>query len=197
MNHEGVIKFNCTWIKEKPLQSELISDLNSWRDILYSLGLIGLNKDGIGFGNISKRFNQNQFIITGSATGKYEKLTNEHYTKVTRYDFDKNTVTAVGPIIASSESLSHAAIYEADLDTNSVIHIHHHKLWHRLLKNVPATDSKIEYGTPEMAGELLRLLRETDLKEKKILVMAGHEDGIISFGRNLEEAGKIILDNFK
>ena len=45
-----------------------------------------------------------------------------------------------------------------------------------------------------MAKEIQRLFRETDVKEKKILVMAGHKEGIISFGKDLDEAGKIMLN---
>jgi hypothetical protein len=57
---------------------------------------------------------------------------------------------------------------------------------------VPTTNPKVQYGTPEMYYEVIKLYDRTML-EKKILVMAGHEDGIISFGKNLKEAGDIIL----
>ena len=65
MNEEGIIKFNCTWIKSESLNSDLIRELNAWRDRLYDAGVIGMNKDGIGYGNISPRFQKNKFIITG------------------------------------------------------------------------------------------------------------------------------------
>lgn len=35
---------------------------------------------------------------------------------------------------------------------------------------------------------------ETDLRTTKILAMAGHTDGIITFGKNLQEAGAILLN---
>ena len=44
---EGVIKFNCTWIKEPSLNTVLIHELNAWRNKLYASGLIGVNRDGI------------------------------------------------------------------------------------------------------------------------------------------------------
>ncbi len=192
MNETGYIKFNCNWINEKPLDNKLIENLNVWRNKLFDLGFIGLNNDGIGYGNISVRFLENQFIITGSATGKFLKLTNEHYTKVLDYNLGKNSLTAIGPIIASSESLTHAVIYEYDQSANAVIHIHNMDLWKKLLNKVPTTNKNVEYGTPDMANEILRLFKETDLLEKKILVMEGHEEGIVTFGKNLEEAGEII-----
>jgi L-ribulose-5-phosphate 4-epimerase len=194
--NEGIIKFNCKWIKNKPLNSELIKNLNIWRDKLYKLGFIGVNNDGIGYGNISNRFLKNQFIITGSATGKLKTLKNQHYTIVLDFNLKKNSLTAEGPIIASSESLTHAVIYEYDKSVNAVIHIHSKELWSKLINNVPTTDKSVEYGTRDMAKEIILLFKEKNLHEKKILVMAGHEEGIISFGKDLDEAGQVLLKNY-
>jgi len=192
MQEEGVIKFKCNWIKDVPPDFELIKELDAWRNKLYNAKLIGKNKDGIGYGNISIRY-QNNFIITGSSTGKLSTLTAEHYTVVTQYDLDKNTLTAVGPIIASSESLTHAVIYERQKDVNAVIHVHHFALWKKLLEIHPATGKNIEYGTPAIAKEILRLFEASDLAEKKIFAMGGHKEGVVSFGKDLDEAGEKIL----
>jgi L-ribulose-5-phosphate 4-epimerase len=194
MKEEGVIKFNCNWIKTEPLNAKCIKDLNVWRDKLYRLGLIGITKEGIGYGNLSIRFQQHKFIITGSTTGKLKKLTTKHYTQVTDYNVDENTLTTMGPIKASSESLTHAMIYQCEGDINAVIHVHNLKLWNKLLNILPATNCNIEYGTPAMAREILRLFKETDLSEQKIFAMAGHEEGIVSFGKDLNEAGQILLN---
>jgi L-ribulose-5-phosphate 4-epimerase len=194
MQEEGVIKFNSTWIKEVPLDFKLIKELDEWRNKLYRAHLVGMNKDGIGYGNISIRFKQNSFIITGSSTGKFEHLNNSHYTTVTAFDLDKNSLTTVGPIIASSESLTHAMIYENQKKVNAVMHVHDHKLWKQLLLTLPSTNKEVEYGTPAMAKEILRLFKESNLAEEKIFAMGGHEDGVISFGKDLEEAGEIIFD---
>lgn len=193
MKETGVIKFNCKWIKGDPLNSDLLIELNLWRDKMFDLGFIGVNEDGIGYGNMSIRFQENQFIITGSATGKLKKLTNEHYTKVVDYDLGKNSLTTVGPIIASSESLTHAVIYKYTKNINAVIHIHNKGLWKKLMNKIPTTNKNVEYGTPEMAKEIIRLFDETNLNDQKILVMAGHEEGVISFGKDLNEAGNILL----
>lgn len=197
MSETGVIKFNCTWIKEDPLDNELIADLNTWRDKLYKLRFIGMYENGIGYGNISKRFNKDQFIVSGTGTGKYPELSNQQFTTVTEYNLEKNSLTAQGPIIASSESLTHAVIYESDQTCNAVIHIHNQELWKNMLNIVPTTKQSVEYGTPAMAMEVRRLFIETDLRQKKILVMAGHEEGIISFGKDLDEAGAVLLNATK
>ena len=193
MKETGVIKFNCNWIKAEPMNAELLIDLNFWRDKMFDLGFIVVNVDGIGYGNMSIRSTENQFIITGSATGKERKLSNQHFTKVIDFDLEKNSLTALGPIIASSESLTHAVIYEYHKNINAVIHIHNLALWKKLMNKIPTTIKSVEYGTPAMAKEMIRLFDETNLTNEKILVMAGHEEGIISFGKDLIEAGNRLL----
>jgi L-ribulose-5-phosphate 4-epimerase len=187
------VKFNCNWIKEKPLHTKWIKELNQWRDVLYNSKLIGAYENGIGYGNLSVRFNQQHFIISGTATGNYKQLSAKHYAKVTDYDLTENSLTSLGPIKASAESLTHAAVYEHDSNINAVIHIHHLGLWEKLINKVPTTNESIEYGTTAMAFEIFRLFDETNLSEQKIFVMAGHKEGIVAFGKNLSEAGKIIL----
>ena len=190
---EGYIKFNCNWIKQE--FNEDITELNKWRNKLYSLKLIGMYENGIGFGNISIR-RDNNFIITGSKTGGIENLTENHFTKVTGWDFNKNNLTCYGPIEASSESLTHLAVYVSNLNINAVIHIHNINLWKKLRYKIPTTNKKVEFGTPEMAYEIMKLFRESDIIQKKILVMGGHKEGIISFGKNLKEAGNILLNYY-
>jgi L-ribulose-5-phosphate 4-epimerase len=190
---EGYTKFQCN--KKEHASPENIIKINKWRNEFYNLGLIGMYENGIGFGNISIR-NKEGFIITGSKTGGIEKLTKDNYTKVIDWDFNNNTLSCLGKINASSESLSHAAIYECSPRINAVIHVHNLELWEKLMYKIPTTKENIEYGTPEMANEILRLYQETLLRYKKILVMGGHKEGIIAFGRNLKEAGNVLLDNY-
>src|SRR5258706_842202 len=197
MNEEGVIKFNCQWTKSTRIPGTWINDLTVWRDKLYQSGLIGVNEEGIGYGNISVRFQQNQFIISGSGTGKFNRLTKEHYALVTGYNVDENTLCATGPIIASSESLTHAMIYEYGSDINAVIHVHHLKLWKKLLKSLPATDENIEYGTPEMAKEIARLFNDHKLSQNRIFAMAGQSGGIVCFGKSLREAGDLLFSEIR
>ncbi len=196
MFDEGYIKFDCNWKKTEALEKDLLRALNKWRDQLYDLKLIGAYENGIGYGNISERFEGNQFIITGSATGNFPKLDASHYSKVIDFDLSNNSLTCEGPIKASSESLSHGVLYQLDSSINAVIHVHHLELWKRLLFKVPTTDKKVSYGTPQMANEIIRLYQNTNLPQQKIFVMAGHEEGIITFGKNLDDAGNTLLNYF-
>src|SRR5690242_18019711 len=99
-----------------------------YRQKLFELGLIGVDASGIGFGNVSIRSGR-QFYITGSGTGKFSRLTISHYARVIAYDFEKNWLRCVGSVVASSESLTHAAVYESDPSTMAVIHCHDTELW--------------------------------------------------------------------
>jgi len=191
---EGYIKFNCNWIPSNDIPSDKVAELNVWREIMYKKGLIGVYPDGIGFGNISMRCNERSFLISGTATGGLPTLSEAHYSLVTDYDLGANSVTCTGNLKASSESLTHALIYECSAATNAVIHIHNLALWNRLLHHAPTSSESISYGTPGMANEIKRLFDETALSREKIIVMGGHREGIISFGKDLDEAGRILLD---
>jgi len=193
---DGIIKFHCTLVQAPPLANSLLVQLNLWRDKLYTKKFIGADDNGIGYGNLSiRKDHSTSFIITGSSTGRLAELNGSHYTEVVSTDFEHNALTCIGPIPASSESLSHAAIYESDPTAMAVIHIHDHNLWTRLYGQVPTTAQEVPYGTLRMVEEIQRLFRETEVKKLKVLVMGGHEDGIIVFGNLLNEAGQILLDH--
>ncbi len=197
MTEKGYIKFNCEWKQTAPLPKLEVEELAHWRNQLYDLGLVGAYKDGVGFGNVSIRLgNSLEFIITGSATGHIPQITEEHCTLVKEYSFEKNWLHCEGPIKASSESLTHAAIYQVAPNVKAVVHVHNLDLWNSLLDKVPTTSPNVEYGTPDMAREMIRLLGETRTLKMGILVMAGHKEGVISFGKNLDEAGDIIKRYF-
>src|ERR1035437_5539616 len=92
MNHNetGSIKFNCNWIEAEPIEDKTIIEINHWRNILFNYKLIGVYPNGIGYGNISIRLNDKEFLISGTSTGHLETLTNQHYSIVTSYDFAAN-----------------------------------------------------------------------------------------------------------
>ena len=133
------------------------------------------------------------FYITGSATGGLPELTPTDCARVVAYDFPRNWLRYEGAAIPSSESLTHAAIYESDPSTSAVIHCHESGLWVTLLDRVPATSKSVDYGTPEMAYEIMRLFKVSDVRSRQIFVMAGHEAGMVAFGKNLEDAFDVMM----
>jgi ribulose-5-phosphate 4-epimerase/fuculose-1-phosphate aldolase len=152
--------------------------------------LIGVDANGIGFGNLSIRDGAtSRFYITGSGTGGIPELKPSDYARVAAYDFARNWLQCEGSTVASSESLTHAAVYESEPAAGAVIHCHDMKLWAALLEmEGRATLKGVEYGTPEMACAVRNLLRVTDVKRRRIFAMAGHEGGIVAFGRDAGEA---------
>lgn len=186
------IKFTCDHAALPPAAFAGFNELNEHRTKLRELGLIGVDANGIAFGNVSVRDGANGFHITGSGTGGIPELTLGNYTKVVAYDFARNWLRCEGPAIASSESLTHAAVYESEPNAGAVIHCHNAKLWTALVDLAPTTSKTVEYGTPETAYQVQRLFKTSDVKERKILVMAGHEGGLVTFGKDLGEAFAVL-----
>ena len=192
---DGYIKFTCHLISEKiEIPASLFDPLNFWREEMWQKSFIGAYPDGIGFGNISVRVPQSdQFYISGSATGGLPELAQIHYPLVEKCDLVKNTIWCRGVVNASSESMSHAAIYSCNPEIGSVVHIHNRKLWEKNLNVLPTTDHLIEYGTPEMAYEIIRLMGLPETQNLRVFVMGGHPEGIVAFGKTVEEAARVIL----
>jgi hypothetical protein len=84
--------------------------------------------------------------------------------------------------------MTHAALYEALPRVRFVFHVHSPRIF-----NTPGlveTPSTIEYGTPAMAESVRQLARSTGTN---LVVMRGHEDGVLSFAATAQEAGTALL----
>ena len=195
MPDEGYIKYQSRWSPGPAPDVTAALQLEKWREPLLAAGLIGHYEAlNIGFGNLSIRSGEpGQFLITGTQTGHIEHTTAEHYSLVTRYDIDRNEVFCTGPAQASSEAMTHAAIYELDPSIDAVVHVHSKPLWDEYLNVLPTTNCAVAYGTPEMAREFRRLYRESKFGSEGIAVMGGHDEGLISIGETLEQAATRIL----
>jgi L-ribulose-5-phosphate 4-epimerase len=206
-DEKGYIQFQCDWEPADP--PDVPPELIEWRDRLHRMGLIGVYPDGIGFGNVSVRggavssldesLRQNaqsqitSFFISGTATGHLPSLSPEHFAEVTAFDIAANWLRCRGAVKASSESLSHAAVYRSDPSARAVIHVHHLGLWEHHRDRLPTTDHAAEAGTPQMAGAIESLLRDDGVRRAGLFIMGGHREGIMSFGPTLEEAGGRLL----
>jgi L-ribulose-5-phosphate 4-epimerase len=194
VSETGSVKFSEEHVPAGIGPFDGFAELKEYRRKLFQLQLIGVDASGIGFGNLSVRDGTtNNFYITGSGTGGKRELGLGDYARVVAYDFARNWLRSEGSVVASSESLTHAAIYEAEPGARAVIHCHNLQLWSALRGRVPTTSEAAEYGTPEMAREVQRLFQTMDVRTKKLFVMAGHEEGVITFGVNLEEAFAVLM----
>jgi ribulose-5-phosphate 4-epimerase/fuculose-1-phosphate aldolase len=201
---EGVIKYHCRWKDLQVISAEMITGLVLIRNLLQTMGLIGVGSDGLGFGNVSQRLKTplsadsglaglSGFIITGTQTSGLLNPGPEAYCFVNEWSIAGNWVECVGKVQASSESLTHAAIYELSPKIQSVIHVHSAPMWHSWANEKTRTKASVEYGTPAMGNEIRRIIRTENLGESGVLCMGGHPDGIISWGTNADEATRQLL----
>ena len=192
MSHYVKFTYQCARADIAPFDA--LAQLNACRRKLVEQGLMGVDSNGVGFGNLSIRHDVvGSFYITGSATGGLPELTMADCARVVEYDFAKNWLRYEGTAIPSSESLTHAAVYESDPSTSAIIHCHDLGLWATLLERVPATSKAVAYGTPEMAYEIMHLFKVSNAHSEKILEMGGHEGGIVTFGEDLEDAFDVLM----
>ncbi len=198
MSETGAIKFACEHVAVELVPFAAFEDLNACRRKLLALQVLGVDASGIGFGNLSARdVATRTFHVSSSGTGAKAELTLGDYARVTDYKFQKNWVRCEGIAVASSESLTHAAVYEAEPAAGAVIHGHSAALWRRREAAMATTYTDVEYGTPAMAREVQRLFRETDVRERQVFLMGGHEDGFVTFGPTVQQALAVLLQQLR
>ena len=167
-------------------------------------GLVGRDPrryEGAAYGNVSVRIGRpsaglgrRAFLITGTQTSGKRQITLDDLALVERYDFDRNRVMSRGRTKPSSESMTHGAAYDLGPHVRCVLHAHSPVLWQRAEGlRIPITDPGVAYGTPGMAREVQRLYGAGLFAERRILAMGGHDDGILVFGKSLEEAGQVLI----
>ncbi|OGQ13492.1 MAG: hypothetical protein A2138_16885 [Deltaproteobacteria bacterium RBG_16_71_12] len=201
---EGVIKFAATH-QALPLPRvavELVGLLAGWRRILYDLGLLGRDRaryQGAAYGNLSARLGPfpgerglRAFAITGTQTSDRRDLSADDFCVVTAADVKRNHVTSHGPSLPSSESMTHATVYDASPTIRAVFHVHAPAIFDARLP-LPETAPGVDYGTPEMAREVARLWRTSSLPDGRVFVMRGHQDGVVAFGKTVDEAGGALI----
>jgi len=205
---EGVIRFEAVH-QARPLEERVLGEsvraLAAWREILARLGLLGQDParyGGLGYGNVSARLGpfgevprgRRRFLVTGTQTGDRRHVTLADFCVVEQYDLARNRVRSTGPVPPSSESLTHGALYDVAPAARAVLHAHAPEVWRQARAlGLPTTRAGAQNGTPEMAVEVQRLHREGPLAALGILVMGGHEDGVLAFGGSAGEAGEILV----
>jgi hypothetical protein len=205
---EGVIRFEVEH-ESRPLEERVFGEtaraLGAWRELLARLGLLGQDParyGGAGYGNVSARLGpfggvprgRRRFLVTGTQTGRRRQITLADFCVVEEYDLERNRVRSSGPVPPSSESLTHGALYDIAPAARVVLHAHAPEVWRQAQPlGLPATRAGAQNGTPQMALEVQRLYREGPLASLGILVMGGHEDGVLTFGASASEAGATLV----
>ncbi len=186
---EGYVKFEVRRMAGPAPSHPDLGRLEAARTRLWDAGLLGITPDGIGFGNVSVRdAGEESFVITGTATGGARRLGADGYTRVTAFDLERNAVWCTGPVKASAETMTHGVLYRADRRIRCVIHVHSRRLWNEgLAAGWPATPREAEYGTPELARALGALAARRGA-DRGLVVLGGHEDGVIAYGPDIATA---------
>ncbi len=195
---EGQIKYRLEHIARDPAPElhALLPYINGWRSIMMRLGMIGQNADrydGLGFGNISLR-SPGGYWVTATATGSLALLDAPHIPEVTHADPQTNTIYSRGEFPPSSEALTHGALYSAIPEAGAIVHGHCSDIWqrrHRL--KYFSTAEHVEYGGPAMAMAVIDGANKLDRPISGTLIMGGHQDGILCWGRDLAQASLLII----
>ena len=194
---EGVIQYRLDHNWQQFTTDLDLKALIAWRTILYKLGLIGQHPDryqGLGYGNLSLRCPDNaaEFVISGTQTGHLNQLTVTDFAHVIHTHYQDNHIVSQGLAKPSSEALTHAAVYQAKPELNAVIHVHSSAIWQLTAElQLAATPASVRYGTVAMAEAVSQLLQQQ--ADCRIFTLLGHEDGIVSCGRDLDEAGLYLV----
>ncbi|WP_020408246.1 class II aldolase/adducin family protein [Hahella ganghwensis] len=197
METEGVIKFVLDHQWQALPDNIDIADLEAARSQLKERGLIGQDSaryGGLGFGNLSQRYHDDQFIVSGSQTGELPGLLKRDYALVVKADLATNRIWSQGEIKPSSESTTHALLYQLSGDIGAVIHVHSPEIWHRFEDlDLLYTPEDAPYGSQQLVKSVTALWEQKDLKSRGVFVMRGHQDGVMAFSGTVKGALANIL----
>ena len=179
------VKFR-TIFEEKlvPLHNVEAEELIEWCRLFAKKGLS--TRIGKGFsGNLSFRTKKG-FVITGTAVS-FSRIRKEELVEVIECNEEKKEAVVIGLVEPSSESFMHYMIYEEKPEINAVFHLHDEKVVEKTKKiGLPIT-REVPYGTIERAKEVLRALKGTKFAVIK-------NEGIVALGKNMQEAGQLVLE---
>ena len=191
---EGIVKYTLQHVSAPITVPAEMPELLSCRRRLRALGLIGADADGVGYGNLSVRlYSSPRFLITGSQSSGLGDVDQRHFAIVTVVDLDRNALRSTGETQPSSEALTHAALYQVDGAIRAVVHVHSGTIWNAYRNRLPTTREDAAYGTPAMGYEMIRLHKRSAIGKQGVVVMGGHQDGVIAFGPSPTAAAGEIL----
>ena len=169
-----------------PFDESLIAIINPYRTHYHKKKWIGENrilypKEPV-YGNLSQIIGESIFI-SGSGTSSVEIADGSHYAMVEIVNSLENWVKSYGPVKPSSETMTHHSVYSLVDDAKFVFHSHYPGWRIHDLFDLPTTHEDADYGTQFMAEEFERLLLHNKINtQQRIIIMAGPEDGIVTWG---------------
>ena len=182
---EGKIRFNSVFVSDKIPSDTKNIELKEWSEKFQKKNLTP-EIEGNYTGNLSFRSKEG-FVITASGLKNKENLTNDCFVYVKDYNKKTNTFYVEGKKKPSSESMMHHLIYITCKDLNAVFHGHNDLIVKNAEKlKLPITKKEYEWGTLELAKEVLKALGDN-----KLIVLKNH--GFVSLGKTMKRAGELAL----
>lgn len=174
-----------TDLNRQPLKSDHNTDaLIYWCHKIAQQNCAPAMPGGFG-GNLSCRLEEG-FLITASGAD-LAKLELKEIVKVIAFDQDKLYVQAEGLRLPSSESLLHAAIYQARPEVKAVFHGHYPvKEAYFIKQGLPVTERETPYGSRELIEEVQKILGNHNF-----VLMKNH--GFLSLSDSPQSAGNQVL----
>lgn len=159
------------------------------------LGQSASRYGGLGFGNLSVRDRDRpgEFLITASQTAAAPALADEDLVRITHSNPARFWVDARGHQPPSSETLTHAMIYQADITIGWVFHVHCPEIWQQAGElGLPVTGEQVPYGSAAMVEAVSGLLSAHDTRPL-VFATLGHQDGIFACGASADETGGALM----
>lgn len=176
---EGYVgtKFHTVYVAREPGCDERAAELIQWCRRFAQLGLAGK-----AMGNLSIR-SARGLIITPTGTDPLT-IGPGDLVEVLRVDMASRELEVAGRREPSSESMLHAAIYEARPEVNAIFHGHSAPLLAAAERlGLPVSAREQPYGTPALVAEVLAVARTAD-----VFIMRNH--GFVALGGTCAEAGR-------
>lgn len=197
---EGTIQF--AYALEHPAgpvaEPDVVRSLAGWRAVFRRLDLLGQHRDryqGFGYGNLSSRDGSrpDEFVITASQTAGAPDFDDSSLVRITHSNVARFWVDAVGQQPPSSETLTHAIVYQADRSIGWVFHVHCPEIWQRHADlGLPATPEHAPCGSAAMADAVEVLLARHHVRPV-VFVTLGHEDGVFACGTDAAATGNALV----
>lgn len=197
---EGTIRFAYALESpEGPIAApRMLAAIAGWRSVFKRLGMLGQDParyGGLGFGNLSGRDSEQpaEFVITASQTAAAPSIADGDLVRIANANPARFWVDACGRHPPSSETLTHAMVYQADPSVGWVFHVHSPDIWRQAeTLALPATAGDVPYGSRAMVEAVSRLLSEHRARPL-VFASLGHEDGVFACGDSADAAGGALV----
>lgn len=186
---EGVVKFSYSHRRQNLSLGKQARNLINLRNSVFKKGYLAKREDGKASGSISIRSGKsNSFLISGKQTGEVFNFTEKHICLVESFNLEAFSLISKGETKPGSEALIHALLCSLDRNIQCVVHITEPRLVSYTEMN-PYPSTVETYGTVELLEQIKLIIKNKAIQNSSgILLMKGHQDGILSFAKKEAEA---------